>query len=120
MSGIKLNRIIVAFLQETNNLKICTSTIKILSLLILKNKIVNDNDRSVIRKIFINPTNFKSILDAFKTVQQKFGEKENNQENIIRLIRIINCTYIKKGNQILSKISYAVYNSKQSRPVHVN
>lgn len=85
------------FLQETNNLNVCANTVKILSLLILRNKIVNETDRSIIRKVFINPTNFKAILDAFRNVNQKFGDKENNQENVIRLIRVLNCLYVKRG-----------------------
>lgn len=95
--------------QETNYLKICSNAVKILSLLILKNKIVNENDRSVIRKVFINPSNFKSILNAFMNVNEKFGDKETNQENIIRLIRIINCLYVKRGTLKTKLLIYLQY-----------
>lgn len=42
--------------------------------------------------------NFKLIIDSFVNVNYKYGDKETNQENIIRLIRVINCLYVKRGN----------------------
>nr|XP_022902548.1 cytosolic carboxypeptidase 1-like isoform X1 [Onthophagus taurus] len=100
-----LPTLLVEIIKNSRNFKITTYSTEILFRLIIKNKLVSENERKAIRKTFWDPHNFKNILECAQTVYFFYKDTSNFHEIFTKIIKIINCCYIKKGNNQISYVT---------------